>query len=425
MRKKVFMNTEHDTQADRDHRMAWWREATYGMFIHWGLYSIPGRGEWVMNRENIPLEEYRKLADEFHPNYYDPREWARLAKQAGMKYMVLTAKHHDGYCLWDSKLTDYTSTKSAAGRDFVKDYVDAVRAEGLKVGLYFSLADWHHPDGDNRGLTDPDAHRRFVDFVHGQVRELMTDYGEIDILWYDVPWPYGAEGWRSAELNGMARQLQPHIIINNRSKVDEDFGTPEGHVKADEKGRDWEACMTLNDNWGFHRFDQNWKSPREVIKLLADCAKGYGNLLLNVGPDSDGLVPAPSRIILQQVGEWLRRNGEAIYSTDRADVGWGNWGMMTVKGTTLYLLIDKWAGRDFTLGRVTGTARSARLLATGTQVALRQDGPRIFLSNLPENAPDTPYSVIAVEFEEVPRHSSGPSTLNPTHSWFDPEVGIV
>jgi alpha-L-fucosidase len=405
--------------------MAWWRDATFGMFIHWGLYSIPGRGEWVMNRENIPADEYAGLAAQFNPHLYDPRCWAHLARQSGMKYMVLTTKHHDGFCLWDSKLTGFTSVRTAARRDLVREYVDACRAEGLHVGFYFSLMDWHHPDGDGRGLTNPEARTRFVEYVHGQVRELMTHYGRIDILWYDVPWPYDAAGWRATELNAMARALQPHLIINNRSGLPEDFGTPEGHVKAEAAGRDWEACMTLNDNWGFHRGDAHWKTPHEVIRHLATCAHGGGNFLLNVGPDSDGLIPAPCRVVLLQVGEWLMRNGAAIYGGQRANVGWGDFGLMTVKGTTLYLLVDKWAGHDFTLGRVTGNARSARLLATGTPLALRQEGPRLLLSGLPEDAPDSPFSVIAVDFEGEPRHSSGPSTLNRTHAWSDPDVGIV
>jgi alpha-L-fucosidase len=415
--KESFMTTE--TSEQRNQRMSWWREATFGMFIHWGLYSILGRGEWVMNRENIPLEEYEKLALKFNPRYYEPRAWARLAREAGMKYMVLTTKHHDGFCLWDSQLTDYTAVKTTARRDLVREFADSCRFEGLKVGFYFSLLDWHHPDGDGRGLSDETVRKRFISFVHGQVRELMSNYGRVDILWYDVPWPYEAEGWESVKLNAMVRELQPHIIINNRSKLDEDFGTPEQHVKAEE-GRDWEACMTLNCNWGFRKGDSRYKDAHEVIKLLGECARSGGNMLLNVGPDADGLIPSESQSILRQVGAWLRRNGAAIYGSQRANVGWDTFGLMTVKGKTLFLLIDKWSGSQFSIGRITGTARSACLLANGERVELRQEGSRIHLTGLPQNPPDTPFSVIAIEFEDEPIHASGPSCVWPTYGWGDP-----
>ena len=410
-----------DTQSAK----AWFRDAKFGMFLHWGLYSIPGRGEWVMNRENIPFMEYEKLASQFNPKHCDIRSWARLARAAGMKYMVFTTKHHDGFCLWDSHLTDYTSVKTAAGRDFVAEYVAACRAEGLKVGFYFSLMDWHHPDGDGRGITDLDARRRFVEYVHGQVRELCTNYGEVSILWYDVPWPYEAEHWRSVELNAMVRQLQPGILINNRSRTDEDFGTPEQHVKAEDPGRDWEACITLNENWGYHRGDQNWKSPRQVIMTLADCAKGGGNLLLNVGPDGDGVIPVDSQRILHEVGAWLQRNGEAIYGTDRANVGWNNWGKYTVKGNTLYLLVTNWVGSEFLLGRLSCKPVAARFVATGKPIEFETLPHGVRLRGLPEAPPDFPVTAIAVEMDRVPKHSSGPSYLNPVHSWFDPAVGIV
>jgi len=417
-----------DTQQEIEqgkHRMAWWRASRFGMFIHWGLYSVLGRGEWAMNRENILAADYEKLASEFNPRYFKPKEWIRLAKESGMKYIVFTTKHHDGFCLWDSNLTDYTSVKAVARRDFVRELVDACHADGMPVGLYFSLIDWHHPDGDGRGITDPDARERYISFVHGQVRELCSNYGKISILWYDVPWPYDAEHWRSVELNAMARELQPGIIINNRAKTQEDFGTPEGHIKAEEAGRDWEACMTLNDNWGYHLGDKNWKSSREVIMMLADCAQKGGNLLLNVGPNGDGIIPAESQRILKEVGAWLERNGVAIYDTDRADVGWNNWGKFTVRGRSLYLIIDKWTGSEMLIGRLSCEALSARLVVSGDAVdfELRPHGVR--LTGLPQIPPDYPVTVIEIEMDRIPKHSSGPSYIHPTHSWYDPEVGIV
>lgn len=410
---------------DVERRRKWWRDAKYGMFVHWGLYSRLGRGEWAMNRENIPTDDYEKLAADFNPRHCDIRSWARLARQAGMKYMVMGSKHHEGFCLWDSQLTDYKATNTPAGRDFIAEYVEACRAEGLKPGLYFSLMDWHHPDGDDRGAADPEARERFIAYVHGQVRELCSNYGEIAVLWYDVPWPYDAEHWRSVELNAMVRALQPDILINNRSWTDEDFGTPEQHVKAEAVGRDWEACLTLNENWGFHRGDHQWKTPPQIVNALADCAKGGGNLLLNIGPDGDGVVPAESCRILKEVGGWLERNGECIFGTERADVGWGNFGKMTVKGNTLYLIVTNWVGSTLTLGRLSCRPLAARLVASGTRVEFETLPHGIRLLGMPENPPDGPATVIAIDMDGSPRHASGPSHRNPVHSWMDPKVGIV
>src|SRR6185503_18915576 len=219
------------TREDRERRMKWWHEAKFGMFIHWGLYSTLGRHEWVMENEGIPAAEYEPLAAKFKPKPNCARAWAQLAKRTGMKYMVMTTKHHEGFCNFDSKLTSYCATKRGPGRDLVKEYVEAARAEGLRVGFYYSLMDWHHPDGA-RSLKDESARRRFVDYIHGQVRELMTNYGKVDILWYDVPWPLDAKGWESVEMNTMVRKLQPDVIINNRSRIPEDFDTPEQRIEA-------------------------------------------------------------------------------------------------------------------------------------------------------------------------------------------------
>src|SRR5258708_21949718 len=202
--------------SDRERRMKWWHEARFGMFIHWGLYSTLGRHEWAMENEAIPVAEYQQLSTTFKPPPNAARAWAKLAKQAGQKYMVMTTKHHEGFCLFDSKLTNYCAPKQACGRDLVREYVDAARAEGMHVGFYYSLMDWHHPDGA-RCLTDESARRRFVDYIHGQARELCTNYGKLDVLWYDVSWPLKPSGWESAKMNAMGRGLQPDIIINNHS----------------------------------------------------------------------------------------------------------------------------------------------------------------------------------------------------------------
>src|SRR5213593_3479822 len=238
------------TVEDRERRMQWWHAARFGMFIHWGLYSTLGRHEWVMENEGIPVSEYERLAPKFKPIPNAARAWAQLAKRAGMKYMVMTTKHHEGFCNFDTKTTKYCAPKQGPGRDLVKEYVEAARAEGLRVGFYYSLMDWHHPDGA-RCANDEAARRRFVDYIHTHIRELMTNYGKIDILWYDVAWPLDVKGWESEKMNKMVFELQPDIIVNNRNKLPGDFATPEQRIEAETGGRAWEACMTLNDSWGY------------------------------------------------------------------------------------------------------------------------------------------------------------------------------
>src|SRR6266567_4306621 len=275
--------------ADRARRMKWWHEARFGMFIHWGLYSVLGRHEWVMENEGIPVSEYAPLAKRFNPKPNAARAWAKLARQAGQKYMVMTTKHHEGFCQWDTKLTNYCAAKQGPGRDLVREYVDAARAEGLHVGFYYSLMDWHHPDGA-RCATDEDARKRFVAYTHGLIRELLTNYGKIDVLWYDVRWPLTADQWESERMNKMVFELQPDIVVNNRNHLIGDFSTPEQKIVAETNGRAWESCMTLNDSWGFQRADDNWKTSKTIIRNLISCARDGGNYLLNIGPTQDGSI---------------------------------------------------------------------------------------------------------------------------------------
>ncbi|MGE5532548.1 MAG: alpha-L-fucosidase, partial [Bacteroidota bacterium] len=304
-------------EQDRERRLEWFRNARFGMFIHWGLYAQLGRHEWVMNRERIPVREYEKLAATFKPKANAPRKWAKLAKEAGMRYMVMTTKHHEGYCLWDSKLTKYTAPKTGPKRDLVAEYVEAARAEGMRVGFYYSLMDWHHPDGE-RCTKDEAARRRFLDYIHGQIRELLTNYGKIDVLWYDMPWPLEtAEAWESETMNRMVFELQPDIIVNNRNRLDGDFSTPEQRIEAERGGRAWESCMTMNESWGFNRGDDAWKTPKTIVRNLATCAHGAGNYLLNIGPRADGSVPEESVRTLDAVGKWMERNGDTIYQGER------------------------------------------------------------------------------------------------------------
>ncbi len=299
--------------------MKWWHDARFGMFVHWGLYSVLGRHEWAMEEEGIPIPEYEQLARQFRPKPGAQREWARLARRSGQKYMVMTTKHHEGFCHFKTATTDYCAPKQGPGRDLVAEYVEAARAEGLRVGFYYSLMDWHHPDGA-RCATDEAARRRFVDYIHTHVRELMTNYGKIDILWYDVSWPLDARGWESEKMNRMVFELQPDIIVNNRNDLPGDFSTPEQEIPDGRQEHAWESCMTMNESWGYHRADDNWKSSKTVVRNLVTCARGGGNYLLNIGPKPDGSIPEESVRTLAPVGPWLERNGQAIYTADPCQV---------------------------------------------------------------------------------------------------------
>jgi alpha-L-fucosidase len=390
------------TVADRTRRMKWWHEAKFGMFIHWGLYSTLGRHEWVMENEGIPVKEYEVFAEQFNPKPNAARDWARLARRAGMKYMVMTSKHHEGFCNFDSKLTDYSAPKRGPGRDLVREYVDAARAEGLRFGFYYSLMDWHHPDGA-RCLKDETARRRFVDYLHGQVQELMTNYGTVDILWYDVAWPLDAKGWESVEMNRMVRKLQPEIIINNRSKIPEDFDTPEQRIEAS-ANRPWESCMTLNDSWGYHAADHNWKSPTTVIRNLITCARDGGNYLLNIGPKPDGSIPPESVQILSTVGDWMSKHGETIYESDLCQPRRGNYLSYTRKGNTLYAHVHYWPGETVVVGNLTNKVVAARMHRSNQTVKFDQDDFRVRLTGLPKTAPEL-VTTFALECDSEPRQN--------------------
>jgi alpha-L-fucosidase len=400
MDKETYLQ---QTAATRSERIKWWQEARFGMFIHWGLYAQLGRHEWVMNRERIPVAEYEKLADTWKPKDRSAREWAALAKQAGMKYMVMTTKHHEGFCLWDSLQTDYNAVKRGPGRDLVQEFVDACREFDLKIGFYYSLMDWHHPDGA-LCATDEAARRRFIDFTQGCVRELMSNYGKIDILWYDVSWPLATpELWESVKMGRMARALQPHILINNRSKLDEDFGTPEEHVTAAEAGRAWEACMTFNGAWGYMPISPDWRSTREVLDMVRTAAAGQGNLLLNIGPTPDGSVPPEATERLTAVGEWVAQNGEALYGhMDRADRGRVEWlptGTWTIKGNTAYFWCTRWPGCELVIGGLTVKVKAASFLASGQPITFEQSENRLVLKNLPYHDPDPIAGVTVIKLE--------------------------
>ena len=401
--------------ATRAQRMAWWHQAKFGMFIHWGLYSVIGQQEWAKEVEGIPIPQYELLAKQFKPKPNAAREWAKLAKQAGQKYMVMTTKHHEGFCQWDTKLTDYCAPKQGPGRDLVREFVDAARAEGLRVGFYYSLMDWHHPDGATC-KTDEAARKRFVEYTHGLIRELMTNYGKIDVLWYDVSWPLKADGWESERMNQMVFELQPEIIVNNRNGLEGDFATPEQHIQAADAGRAWETCMTLNDSWGFNRSDDAWKTAKTIVGNLATCARGGGNYLLNIGPEPDGSVPSESVAVLEAVGKWLSTNGKAIYETERGSFGWNTNANYTRRGNTLYIHQQFWPGHTpaaeglnffqpeavIAIGGLKPKVKSARILKTGQSIPFTQDEFTLRLTGLPIQAPDQPATVIEVECDGEP-----------------------
>jgi alpha-L-fucosidase len=416
MDKEQYMAAVDATRAER---MRWWNEARFGMFVHWGLYSQIGRHEWVMNRERIPVAEYEKYADTWQVKPDPARDWAALAKRAGMKYMVLTTKHHEGFCLWDTTRTDYNAVKRTPGRDLVREYVEAVRDAGLKVGFYHSLMDWHHPDGAQCAV-DEAARRRFLDFVQASARELCSNYGRLDIFWHDVSWPLQSpEAWESVKLNGMIRDLQPHIIINDRSQLPEDFGTPEEHVTAERPGRQWEACMTFNGSWGYMPISPDWRSVREVITMLNTAAAGGGNLLLNIGPTPDGSIPPEATERLDAVGRWIETYGEALYGqVDRTDgrMEWLPTGGWSLKGNTAYFWCSRWPGSELAIGGLRVRVEKATLLADGLNVPFEQTENRLVLRGLPERNPDeiAGISVIKLECDAPPvqRLGAGYVTLD-------------
>jgi alpha-L-fucosidase len=430
-----------ETAAEFDERMAWWRDARFGMFIHWGLYSVAG-GEWddqqgkliaswMMHELHVPPDQYSaKLRPGFTADKFDPTAWAKLAKRAGMKYAVLTAKHHEGFCLFDSKLTDFDVTATPAKRDLVRPYLDAFRAEGLKAGLYFSVIDWHHPDypveGDDlhpmRFDTEYKNQQRdldkYVDYMHGQVRELATNYGPIDIMWWDFS--YGrmsGETWRANELIAMTRSLQPSIIMNNRLYADAytnrqgDFTTPEQFIPSGGLDRDWETCMTINDTWGFKPHDLNFKSSTQLIRMLTETASKGGNFLLNVGPRPDGSIPEELIERLEDMGKWMDVNGEAIYGTTASPFSrqpaWGRCTTGKTNGslTPIYLHVHDWpTNGKLVLWPLENEVVTAYLLADKQRNSLPVSATEeaITISGLPDKPLHDAATVLVLEVKGQP-----------------------
>lgn len=389
-----------------ERRMTWYTQARFGMFIHWGLYAIPARGEWVRSEERIPSAAYDPYMSEFDPRHCDMGAWMDAAKEAGMKYVVMTAKHHDGFCLYDSAYTDFKSTNSPAGRDFVREYLEAARERGLRAGLYFSVIDWRHPDFPHYG----DAHHpmrddpacgnenrdfnRYLEYLHNQVRELCTNYGKLDLLWFDFS--YGkmrGDTWRASELVDMVRTLQPDVIIDNRLEVSGegfgslaecrptpyhgDFVSPEQIIPPnglrDTEGRPlvWESCFTMNNHWGYCAVDHYFKPASLLIKKLVECVSKDGNMLLNVGPDAQGRIPDESLKILREIGQWMDRNGESIYGCRPAGLEKPEYGRLTRKGNLLYChVFENSIGPLPLYGLKQEQIQSVRRLADGSEVPL-------------------------------------------------------
>ncbi len=393
-------------QKDQNRRLAWFRKARFGLFVHWGLYTRLGRHEWVREHERWSRSDYAKLAMDWHPRKGAAREWAKLAAESGCRYMVMTTKHHEGYCLWDSALTDFCSTKTGPGRDLVAEYVEACREYGLKVGLYYSLLDWNHPDG-LKSLTDEKARRRFVDYTHGLIRELLTNYGKIDILWYDVPYPLDADGWESERMNKMVMQLQPDIVYNNRNRTEGDFGTPEQHIKPEVGGRAWEACMTTQTlSWGYTPID-GWHTPRECMDMLRSVASGYGNLLLNIGPKADGSIPSQARRIFEALGGWLKQYGASIYDITGPKPFRNNIvGYYTVSGNIVYMHVYRWPGTEIIATMIANKVTAVRFMG-GPEIQFTQTPDQIVMTGLPAKAPEPLTTVIEIHCKGKPRYRPG------------------
>ena len=414
-------------RAAYEKRVEWFKRARFGMFIHWGLYAVPARGEWVRSVERISVEDYQQYFDEFNPVDYDPRKWARACKQAGMQYAVLTAKHHDGFCLFDSKLTDYNSVK-CCGRDLVREYLDAFRAEGIRVGLYYSIIDWHHPDFPHYGdkqhpMRDNPAYKdykydfdKYLEYMHGQIKELCTNYGKIDIFWFDFSYDdMRGEKWKATELVRMIRSYQPDVLMDNRLEVSgEGFGSlatqnpteycgdfvspeqiipPEGVVDDMGKPVVWESCITMNNNWGYNSRDNHFKTADIVIKKLVECVSKGGNMLINVGPDARGNIPAQSLEILEKVGNWMHANGEAIYNCGRSELPRPDYGRITQNGKDIYFHVNEpQIGFVPLVGIKADEVKCIRLLKDGSEMKIERNW-------MTGNYPD----IVFVSFGEDPQ----------------------
>lgn len=384
--------------------LEWMREARFGLFIHWGLYSAAARHEWVKSRERTRDEDYDLYFEHFEPDLYNPVEWAREAKRAGMRYFVVTTKHHEGFCLWDSKYTSYKATNTPAKADLLAPMVEAFRAEGLRVGFYHSLIDWHHPDFPIDGYhprRDDDDFKakntgrdiaKYREYLHAQVRELLTGYGKVDYLFFDFSYPAerrpeiwgnkGRDDWGSKDLLAMVRELQPGIAVNDRLDLPDegDVATPEQYQPFETMtvrgGRGlWEACQTLNGSWGYDRDNLDWKPPEMLVKMLVDGVSKDGNLLLNVGPTGRGEFDGRAIATLREIGGWMKRHNPSIYGCGPAPYKPPPDCRYTMKGDRLYLHVFSWPFRHLHLPGLAGRVKFARFLHDGSEVRREEVDP--------------------------------------------------
>jgi alpha-L-fucosidase len=390
-----------ETAAQKEARMKWWTEARFGMFIHWGTYALAARHEWVKNREHITDEVYQKYFDHFNPDLYNPREWARTAKAAGMKYFVITTKHHEGFCLFDSKFTDYKATRTPSGKDLIAPLVQAMREEGLRVGFYYSLIDWHHPEytvdrqhpmAGNLEFREKAKNRemaKYREYLFAQVREILTNYGTIDCLFLDFSFPgkdgKGRADWDSERLLKMIRELQPNIIINDRLDLLDvpggwDFRTPEQYmprewVKVDGQKVPWETCQTFSGSWGYYRDEATWKSVRQLVVMLIETVSKGGNLLLNVGPTARGTFDDRATDRLAGIGEWMRLHSRSIYGSTEAPEGLvrAERCLFTYNPATnrLYVHVLEWPMGTLVLEGLGGKVKYAQLLNDASEILFR------------------------------------------------------
>jgi len=423
-----------ETAEAKQARMQWWTDARFGMFIHWGLYSMPARHEWVKNREKINDAEYDKYFTRFDPDLYDPKAWAKAAKNAGMKYFVITTKHHEGFCLWDSKYTDYKATKTPYGKDLLKPMVEAFRAEGLRVGFYYSLIDWRHPQytldkvhpmRDNKQAREQSKSRdmrKYAEYLRNQVSELLTDFGQVDTLFFDFSFP-GPDGkahtdWESDKLLALVRKLQPNVIINDRLDLMDqpggwDYRTPEQFmprewVQYQGKRVPWETCQTFSGSWGYHRDENTWKSPAQLITMLIETVSKGGNLLLNVGPTSRGTFDQRALDRLQGLGDWTRLHGRSIYGCTEAPAEFKRPQncLLTYNPTTrrVYVHVLTWPMGKLQLDGFAGKVKYAQLLNDGSEAKFvnkrgawmdeGQEGQDTLTLDLPVQKPDVVVPVI-------------------------------
>jgi alpha-L-fucosidase len=399
----------------------WFNGAAFGIFIHWGPYSLRGiEASWPLqphSPQHTDTASYEALADEFNPQNYDPETWAREAKRAGASYVILTAKHHDGFCLFDTKTTSYCAPQRGAKRDLIAPYINAMRNEGLKVGLYFTTIDWHDPDFATIPIHsyiaspkpfryDPlrwhQFHARFVE----QLRELLTNYGHIDLIWFDVP-GFGADRWRSSEVKQMMLNLQPHLVINDRLPDAGDYATPEQQIPFAPPSGWWETCMTMNHQWAYHPDSSTYKSSAELIRTLTEVVSKGGNLLLNVGPKPDGTWPEEAVSRYREIGAWLKDSGEAIYGTTRGPHPACFHGPMTRKGKSLYLFVRDVPRGPLVVQGIFSPVEKVRLLRTSETLSFAQQTKALLSDGrvsieLPGEKCDLISTVVAVDFAEEP-----------------------